>query len=196
MEAAQQALNILSDINSFTNVAADRIRKIVNALKSFAHLDEAEFQRVNIHHGIEDTVTLLTINPETKVNIRKDFTDLPNICCRPGQLNQVFMNLLTNALEAFETQGEITIKTRREDSGIVIQISDTGRGISKTDIKHIFNPGFTTKGVGVGIGLGLAICYRHVKDHGGTIEVESVEGRGSTFTVRLPLTMSDSDQGI
>lgn len=87
MEAAQQALSILADINSFTNVAADRIQKIVTALKSFAHLDEAEYQRVDIHKGIENTITLLTINPEMKVDIQKDFTDLPNICCRPGQLN-------------------------------------------------------------------------------------------------------------
>lgn len=104
------------------------------------------------------------------------------------------MNLLTNALEAIGNQGEITIKTRLEDSCVAIHISDTGKGIPKADLKRIFDPGFTTKGVGVGIGLGLAICYCNVKDHGGSIEVDSVEGKGTTFTVHMPLTMSDVNQ--
>jgi signal transduction histidine kinase len=188
MTKAHQAITILSELNSFTNVAVERIRKIVSALRSFAHLDEAKYQTVDIHQGIDDSITLLTINPDIKVKIEKNYSDLPKVYCNPGQINQVFMNLLTNALEAIETKGKITIRTRLENGWVLIKFTDNGKGIPHKNLKHIFDPGFTTKGVGVGIGLGLAICYRNVKDQGGSIEVESIEGERTTFTIRLPVT--------
>jgi signal transduction histidine kinase len=122
-----------------------------------------------------------------KVEIKKDFTSLPEISCRPGQLNQVFMNLLTNGVEAIVKKGKIIIRTRLEGEWVVIQFIDNGRGIPSQDLNHIFDPGFTTKGVGVGTGLGLSICYRIVEDHGGSIDVHSEEGKGATFAIRLPL---------
>ena len=165
-------------------------------MRGFACLDEAEYQTFDLHKGIEDTVTLLTVNPEMQVEIEKDFTPLPKISCRPGQINQVFMNLLTNAIEAVEKQGKIIVRTRLEKEWAIIQFIDNGKGIPNQDLERIFDPGFTTKGVGVGTGLGLSICYRILKDHGGSIDAYSEEGKGATFTIRLPLTRSNvRDEG-
>jgi signal transduction histidine kinase len=186
-----QAIKALTDLNNSTNLAATRIDKIVTALRGFACLDEAEYQTFDLHKGIEHTITLLTFSPEMKVEIKKDFTSLPEISCRPGQLNQVFMNLLTNGLEAIGKKGKIIIRTRFESEWVVIQFIDNGRGIPSQDLDRIFDPGFTTKGVGVGTGLGLSVCYRIVEDHGGSIDVHSEEGKGTTFTIRLPLTPSN-----
>jgi signal transduction histidine kinase len=97
------------------------------------------------------------------------------------------MNLLTNGVEAIVKKGKIIIRTRLEGEWVVIQFIDNGRGIPSQDLNHIFDPGFTTKGVGVGTGLGLSICYRIVEDHGGSIDVHSEEGKGATFAIRLPL---------
>lgn len=187
-----QAVKALIDLNSSTNLAASRIDKIVTALRGFACLDEAEYQTFDLHKGIEHTITLLTFNPEMNVEIKKDFARLPKISCRPGQLNQVFMNLLSNAVEAIEKKGKIIIRTRLESGWAVIKFIDNGKGIPSSDLDHIFDPGFTTKGVGVGTGLGLSICYRIVNEHGGTIDVHSKEGKGATFTIRLPLISSNA----
>jgi signal transduction histidine kinase len=182
-----QAIKTLADLNNSTYLAAARIDKIVTALRGFACLDEAEYQTFDLNKGIEHTVTLLTFSPEMKVEIKKDFTSLPEVSCKPGQLNQVFMNLLTNGVEAIVKKGKIIIRTRLEGEWVVIQFIDNGRGIPSQDLNHIFDPGFTTKGVGVGTGLGLSICYRIVEDHGGSIDVHSEEGKGATFAIRLPL---------
>jgi signal transduction histidine kinase len=182
-----QAIKTLADLNNSTYLAAARIDKIVTALRGFACLDEAEYQTFDLHKGIEHTVTLLTFSPEMNVEIKKDFTSLPEVSCKPGQLNQVFMNLLTNGVEAIVKKGKIIIRTRLEGEWVVIQFIDNGRGIPSQDLNHIFDPGFTTKGVGVGTGLGLSICYRIVEDHGGSIDVHSEEGKGATFAIRLPL---------
>ena len=195
-EKVNLAIKTLVDLNSLTTNAASRIDKIVKALRGFACLDEAEYQEFDLHKGIEDTITLLTFGPEMKVEIERDFVTFPQIPCRPEYLNQVFMNLLTNAVEAIGKQGKITIRTRLEKELAVIQFIDTGKGVAPQDLNHIFDPGFTTKGVGVGTGLGLSICYRIIEEHGGRIDVQSEEGKGSTFTIRLPLTRLNAvDEG-
>src|SRR4029453_17739590 len=116
----------------------------------------------------------------------RQFGDIPEIECFPNELNQVFMNILVNAAQAIKGSGVITVKTFTEDGQNKIAISDTGVGIPPEHLSKIFDPGFTTKGVGVGTGLGLSICYKIVKDHGGTIEAES-STQGTTFTIILPL---------
>jgi signal transduction histidine kinase len=190
-EKVSRALKTLFELHSSTVLAADRIDKIIRALRGFACLDEAEFQTYDMHKGIEDTVTLITTNLEKQVEIKKDFCVLPKISCNPGKLNQVFMNLLTNSVQAIEKKGVVTIRTQLEGEWVVIQFIDNGKGIPRQDLKHIFDPGFTSKGVGVGTGLGLSICYRILEDHGGSIDVLSEVDKGATFTVRLPVTMSD-----
>ena len=122
-----------------------------------------------------------------KATVIKEYGDIPNIRCNPQQLNQVFVNLLVNAAQAIEKQGEIKIKTWNGDGAIHISISDTGGGIPPDKIDRIFEPFFTTKEVGKGTGLGLSITYDIIKKHDGEIDVYSVPGEGTTFTVKIPI---------
>ncbi len=117
----------------------------------------------------------------------KDYGELPQIICYPGRLNQVFLNILVNAAQAIEGEGEIRIATRTRDGHVEVRIADTGRGIPPENLPRIFDPGFTTKGVGVGTGLGLSICYQIVQDHRGTIRAESPPEGGAAFIVELPV---------
>jgi signal transduction histidine kinase len=160
--------------------------KIVRSLKNFARLDEAERKKVDIHEGIESTLTLLQHQLKSRITIVKRFGDLPEIECFPNQLNQVFMNILVNAAQAITNRGTITVTTSKQEGAVKISISDTGVGIPPEHLSRIFDPGFTTKGVGVGTGLGLSICYKIVQDHHGTIEAES-SNTGTTFTITLPM---------
>jgi two-component system NtrC family sensor kinase len=145
----------------------------VRSLKNFARLDEAERKTVNIHDGIESTLTLLQHQLKNRISIVKEFSPVPDIECFPNQLNQVFMNILVNAAQAIEDRGTIVVKTSNTGDKIKVSISDSGKGIPPENLSKIFDPGFTTKGEGVGTGLGLSICHRIVQDHHGTIGVES-----------------------
>ena len=182
-----RVLGIIEAVCRNNEIAVDRIMKIVQSLKNFARLDEAERKSANIHEGLESTLTLLRHQLKNRVRIDKQFDDLPEIECIPNQLNQVFMNILVNAAQAIQDRGTITIRTSRAGANAVkIAISDTGSGIPPEHLSKIFDPGFTTKGVGVGTGLGLSICYKIVMDHHGTIDVES-SNSGTTFTITLPV---------
>lgn len=183
----ERAIAILKETNAVTSDASERVTAIVKSLRNFARLDEAERKRVDVHEGIESTLVLLRHELKQNVEVVKSFGALPEIECFPNRLNQVFMNLLVNALHAIDGKGTITITTRVDGETAVFEFADTGRGIAPEHLARVFDPGFTTKGVGVGTGLGLSISYRIVQDHGGTIEVASEPGKGATFTVRLPL---------
>src|SRR5215471_8835244 len=182
----RRLLDILGEVCRNNEIAAERIMKIVRSLKNFARLDEAERKKVNIHEGIDSTLTLLRHQLRNRIRIVKCFGDIPEVECFPNQLNQVFMNILVNAAQAIKGRGTITVKTSRCEDSIKIAISDTGVGIPAEQLPKIFDPGFTTKGVGVGTGLGLSICYKIIQDHHGRIEVESSTA-GTTFTITLPL---------
>lgn len=184
---ANKAVAALIETNSTTRIASARIIEIVRSLRSFARLDEADLKRADLIEGLESTLTLLRHELKNRITVEKDFQRLPAIECHPNQLNQVFMNILVNAVQAIDGQGTIRISTRCDDGYVIIEISDTGRGISAANLARVFDPGFTTKGVGVGTGLGLSISYRIVADHRGTIEARSEPGRGTTFTIRLPV---------
>jgi two-component system NtrC family sensor kinase len=179
-------LDIMAEVCGNNEVAADRIMNIVRSLKNFARLDEAERKRVHIHEGIESTLTLIQHQLKKRIRVIKQFGDIPEIECHPNQLNQVFMNILVNAAQSIKERGEITVKTWREGENINISIADNGVGIPAENLSKIFDPGFTTKGVGVGTGLGLSICYKIIHDHRGTIEAES-SPQGTTFTISLPI---------
>ncbi len=183
----QRLLSIVEQLNATNRTASERIAVIVRSLRNFARLDEAEHQHADLHEGIESTLALVRHQTKDRIEIVRDFGQLPQVGCFPNQINQVFMNLLVNGLQAIEGEGTITVTTRHEGEEVVLGFTDTGKGISKEHIGRIFDPGFTTKGVGVGTGLGLSICYRIVSDHGGTIAVDSEVGRGTTFTIRLPV---------
>jgi signal transduction histidine kinase len=188
------ALEILENNNAITVTASDRITQIVRSLKNFARLDESEFQEADLHEGLDSTLTLLHHELKKRVEVVTEYgNDVPRVQCYPNQLNQVFMNLLSNASHAIGESGVITVRTRRDGTDVVVEISDTGRGIEKENLERIFDPGFTTKGVGVGTGLGLSISYNIIKRHHGTIEAESVPGHGTTMRIRLPITQPESN---
>jgi PAS domain S-box-containing protein len=188
-----RAVSILQESNATTITATNRIVGIVKSLRSFARLDEAEFQKVDIHEGLESTLTILHHELKKGVEIVRDFGTLPLVECYPNQLNQVFLNILVNGVQAIGSKGTITITTRHEGDEVSITIRDTGKGIDPDHLRHIFDPGFTTKGVGVGTGLGLAISYRIIQDHGGRIDVDSKVGEGTTITIHIPANRPGGD---
>ena len=195
-QEVSKLLKVIEDANRVITSATERVSDIVGRLKSFAHLDEAELKIVDIHEGIEDTLTMIHHELEHKVVVERNFGDIPRIPCYPSQLNQVYLNLLLNAVEAIKDKGIITITTFQKDGHVHIQIKDTGIGIPKDALKKIFNPGYTTKSGGIGTGLGLSICYQIVEDHHGEIMVESEVGKGTTFTVILPIMTARRDKPI
>jgi|GEM_PF-2268343 len=166
---------------------AERCKQIILDLKNFSRLDEAVVKEVNIHEGIDSTLNILHNKIKNKVTINKDYGDIPLVSCYAGQLNQVFMNILDNAIAAIKERGIINIKTCTENNNVVIIIEDNGSGIEKEYLLKIFDPFFTTKPVGEGTGLGLAISYKIIKSHNGTIEVDSTKEKGTKFIIKLPL---------
>jgi len=173
---------------------AERTKEIVSNLRTFSRLDEAEVKEVDIHEGIESSLNLLTNRYKKGITVHKDYGDLPPVYCYSGQLNQVFMNLLANAGQAIPDTGDVWIATRQVDDKVQIVVRDNGVGISKEDIPKIFDPFFTTKDVGGGTGLGLSITYGIIQRHGGTIEVDSELGKGTTFTVTIPVRVKEPEE--
>jgi signal transduction histidine kinase len=167
----------------------DRVKKIVQDLKNFSHVDSSdEWKFSNLHDGLNSTLNIVANEIKYHAEVKKDFGEIPEIECLPSQLNQVFMNLLVNAAHAIEGKGVISIQTGKRDEGVFVRISDTGKGIPQENLKRIFDPFFTTKPVGKGTGLGLSLSYGIIQKHHGRIEVESEVGKGTTFTVWLPIT--------
>ena len=184
----KKASDVLADNNRIIAEAAKRVSTIVKSLKNFARLDEAEFQRANVHEGVDSTLTLVKHLLKGRIEVARDYGELPDLLVYPNQLNQVFMNLIVNAVDAIEGEGKITIATQIDGEYAYVRITDTGKGIPPDNLARVFDPGFTTKGVGVGTGLGLSISYNIIEKHNGKLGVESEPGRGTTFTVALPLT--------
>jgi signal transduction histidine kinase len=167
---------------------AERVRKIVQDLKSFSRIDSSTGEFNDINEGLESTISIAWNELKYKATVTREYGQLPKVWCNMGQLNQVFLNLLVNAAHAIESHGEIRIATWEEAASVRIAISDSGGGISPGNIKRIFDPFFTTKEVGKGTGLGLAIAYDIVVNkHDGQIEVESEVGKGTIFTISLPV---------
>ena len=165
----------------------ERIKKIVEDLKHFAHPGEDKMTETDINKGLESTLNVVNNELKYKATVSKEFGDLPFVSGFPQQLNQVFMNILVNAAQAIEKSGEIKICTDLVDGMVEIRISDTGCGIPEENQSRIFDPFFTTKDVGKGTGLGMNIAYNIVKKHNGDIRLESTVGKGTTFTIRLPV---------
>jgi len=173
-------------IDNFTE-GSQRINTIVSDLRAFSRMDKDVVSEVDLHAMFEISLNLLRNQYKNRIEIHKEYGDIPKIQGYPGKLNQVFMNLLSNAFHAIEGKGEIWIKTRAGSGNVEIEITDNGVGIFQEDIKRIFEPFFTTKPVGQGTGLGLSISYGIVEQHHGKIQVASSPRKGSTFTVILPI---------
>jgi PAS domain S-box-containing protein len=167
-----------------------RVEKIVSDLKDFSHVDRAEWEQADVHACIDSTLNVVAHELKYKGQLVKEYGDLPPIQCLPFQLKQVFMNLLINAAHAIERSGTITIRTGREGERVWISITDTGKGIDPAHLNRIFEPFFTTKAVGAGTGLGLSVSYSIIKKHSGMLEVASEPGKGTTFTIHLPIIAS------
>lgn len=183
----QNSVNALRDSNPITMAASERITRIVSSLKAFAHLDEATWQEADLQEGMENTLTLLEHEFKDKIEVVREYGEIPIVTCNPGDINQVFMNLLQNAAEAIENSGKISIRTSEKDGNVYIQITDTGRGISPRRRERLFDPAIVKKGSRMKAGLGLFTSANIVQKHNGRIEVESEVGKGSTFTVILPV---------
>lgn len=182
-------LKVIGDANNVIKNGTARVTNIVRRLRSFARLDEAELKDANLHEGIEDTLTLIHHEIKHKITMNRDFGKLPEISCFPGKLNQVFLNILVNSSQAIKEKGEISIKTWHKNKKVFLEFTDNGIGIPKDHLHRVFDPGFTTKGVGVGTGLGLSICYQIIEDHHGEIKVDSEVGKGTTFTISIPTNL-------
>lgn len=165
--------------------AMARIRDIVQNLKDFSHLDKGEIISIDINKNIESTLKLVPKNFKQDIEIKTEFAALPNIPCLGRQINQVFMNIIVNALHAMKGGGTLKIKTSLDDHFAYIKFIDVGHGIPEDTLKKIFDPFFTTKPVGQGTGLGLSISYSIMEKHGGNITVENNPDKGTTFTVKL-----------
>lgn len=193
LDELQQTMNELVNNACFGSA---RAAEIVSSLRIFSRLDEAEQKSANLHECLDAALLLLHSRYKNDIRIERQYSELPPWLCQPGKLNQVFMNLLSNAVDAILAKPEtgadevIRITTRMEErNGLyyaVIEIADTGIGMTEEIKQRLFQPFFTTKDVGKGVGLGLAISHGIVHDHGGSIEVESETGHGSLFRVLLP----------
>ena len=169
----------------------ERIKKTVLDLKDFAHPGQEQRTATDINACIESTLNIVNNELKYKANIHKTYADLPEIICYPRQLNQVFMNILVNAGQAIDKDGEIRIQTDCCNGEVLITFADNGCGIAPEHLGKIFDPFYTTKAVGQGTGLGMHLAYNIIKKHAGTIEVDSRPGKGTIFTIHLPLVTED-----
>jgi signal transduction histidine kinase len=186
---------VLSEIQHLLHGIEDgakRTSEIVRGLKSFSHLDEAEQKPADINEGIRSTLVLLKNSLVAEIDLSTHLANLPLVECFPGKMNQVFMNILSNAIQAVKSKSVlkdefIRVTTREINDYAVIEIEDSGPGIPKAAQIRIFEPFYTTKPVGEGTGLGLSIVFNIIKKHNGSIELDSEEGRGTKFTIRIPI---------
>ena len=163
-----------------------RVKRIVQDLKDFSHMEKQERQWTNLEQGLDSTLNIVWNELKYKADVVKEYAGIPQIECIPAQLNQVFMNLLMNAVQAIEEHGRITVRTGLDGDEVWVEVEDTGKGIKPEHLGRIFDPFFTTKPVGSGTGLGLSLSYNIVQEHGGRIEVKSEPGKGALFRVVLP----------
>lgn len=187
--AFDEVVEIIQQTIDDIKVGAERTTEIVKGLRNFSRMDKDSMQMYNVHEGIESALLLLKNKYKNHIEIVREYSDLPSIECFAGKLNQVFLNIIGNAIDAIKDKGQITISTHLKDENIVVDISDNGKGIPKDVIDKIFDPFFTTKVVGQGMGLGLSISFGIINEHNGKINVKSEENRGTTFSISLPCNL-------
>ncbi|HET7843002.1 MAG TPA: ATP-binding protein [Xanthomonadales bacterium] len=163
------------------------IANLVVNLKGFARVDRDGMDLIDLNDSVRSALTVAAHQMRDRVKVVTQLGELPKVRCMPSQLNQVFLNLVTNAAQAIAERGTITVITRATPDTVEVSIGDTGSGIPEDVLPRIFDPFFTTKAVGEGTGLGLSIVHKIIKAHGGTIHVKTATGRGTTFTIALPV---------
>lgn len=182
-----ELISQMKEANDVSVMACDRVIQIIRSLKTFSKLDQAEFQEADINEGLKSVLILTSNLWKRKITIHEEYGNIPPVKCYSSLLNQVFMNIIVNAIQSIEDKGEIYIKTHSDSGFVNVSIKDTGCGIKAEHMHHIFDVGYSTKGNGLGAGLGLSISSNIIKKHNGEISVYSEDGKGSEFVVRIPL---------
>ncbi len=195
----RKCIRTLNDATESSTNATDRILEIINNLKSFIRLDEAELLNADLHKGLDAALALIrnelsvaeTRNPK-QIEIIKAYCSDAHVLCDAGQINQVLLILLQRAVQDIDEQGTITVKTFKDEKNVYITISETGKGLSRDELVSIFDLNFTASDSRMGMGLDLALAYNMIRKHGGDVKVESEAGHGSKFTIELPITFDES----
>jgi signal transduction histidine kinase len=164
------------------------VKKIVENLRDFSRVDASEWHYANLEQGLESTLNIVWNEIKYKAEVIREYAGLPDVECIAAQINQVFMNLVANAVQAIPERGVITLRTGRGGDSVWVEIADDGVGIAPENLQRVFEPFFTTKPIGKGTGLGLSLAYGIVRQHGGHLTVSGEPGRGATFRVTLPRT--------
>lgn len=189
-ELIRQFTSLLHSIQGsvhLTHDAGKRIQEIVTSLRVFVHLDESDYQVVDLTEGLESSVTLLGSELLSRIEIMREYSAIPKIACYPGQINQVFYGILRNAVEAIDGRGRITIRTSSTADTVTIHITDTGKGIPPNRLEKIYEVGWKAQGERVRMGSGIVTAYNIIRRHGGEFSIDSTLGQGTTVTIRLPL---------
>ena len=183
----------ISDLMTESIDGISRVKKIVQSLKDFSHVDQIiSWQLADLHAGLDSTLNVANSELKYIAEIVKNYGEIPLIECVMSQLNQVFLNIFVNAAHAINEKGVITISTVKKGDNVILEIADNGNGIPEKIRKRIFDPFFTTKPVGQGTGLGLSLSFGIITNHNGNIEVESTEGKGTKFIITLPITQPEN----
>ncbi|MEL7353774.1 MAG: response regulator [Cyanobacteria bacterium P01_A01_bin.116] len=191
----------IAKLTTSMNLGTERVMQLVRSLRNFSRLDESEHKIVDIHEGINSTLAMLShrlnaSDEKIRINVVRDFGNIPHVECYPSQLNQAIMNFMTNAIDAIEiaqpSSPTISIRTENvSDQWVAVTIADNGTGISADDEANLFDPFFTTKPVGKGTGLGLSISHQIItEEHGGKIDYQSTAGQGTEFVIQIPVRLS------
>jgi signal transduction histidine kinase len=192
---AQEMLGEMQGLMGDSLYGIAQISELVLNLKNFSRMDAAATEAINLNECIESALNIGRNVLKNKIEVVRELGELPAITCAPSQINQVFLNLFTNAAQATEGQGTLHIKSWATEEAIHIQVTDNGKGIHPENLTRIFDPFFTTKPVGEGTGLGLAITHQIIQQHGGEISVESRVGEGTRFSIKLPFaSLIESEQ--
>lgn len=184
----------MGDLLQETRSGIQRVKKIVQDLRNFSREESlGEWNWTDLHESLESALNLLQKEIGGKCTIRKEYSSIPAVYCQAAEINHAFMNILLNATQAIEEQGDIVIRTRADENRVYIEISDTGKGIAPENLQRIFDPFFTTRPIGKGTGLGLSTAYGIVQKHHGQIDVRSIPGHGSTFCIALPINADKTE---
>lgn len=190
----KQLLGAIEEATRVIDTGADQVNEIVKRLRSFARLDEAELKRVDLNDSLSGTLAMLRAQHQDRIRFDLRAGPIPEVTCNARMLNQVFMSLLENAVQAIPDgqSGQIEVSTEARGDRVVVRVRDDGEGIAPENLSKIWDPGFTTRGVGVGTGLGLSIAFKIVADHGGSIRVDSEVGKGAVFEVEIGVDATHS----
>jgi two-component system NtrC family sensor kinase len=173
------------------HVGAERVKELVSQLRTFSRLDEGTVKTIDVHESIESVLTFLGHKMEDRIVVERNYGEVAMLTCLAGELNQVLMNVIANAIDAIEGPGRITLVTEQLDGDFVIRVRDTGKGIPEEIRNRVFDPFFTTKAVGQGTGLGLAISYGIIRAHRGSMDFSSTAGEGTEFTLKIPTSLGN-----